>query len=248
MNIRNLTKAFNKRFKIKKTEGNIKAALQNHKIKCGRLHKDRLINRVRLFTEQQVEFLRKNYPGRTVVELRELFNAEFKTDMTQQQIKTAVHNRGITCGLTGHFPKGHKPWNTGTKGLTGANKTSFKKGVIPPNRRPVGSERVCSKDGYILIKVKERDPNTGFPTRWKHKHVHLWEKENGPVPDGHCLIFKDGNKLNCENLNNIVLVSRAELLRLNKHGYGDAPAEIRSSILALAKLEVKMFEGGKRAF
>lgn len=243
MNARDLATAFNTRFGTKKTEGSIKAALKNHKIRCGRLPKDRLVNRFRLFSDDQVTFLKDNYPGRNVAELRKLFNAKFGTDMTWQQIKTAVSNRGITSGRTGHFPKGHKPWNNGTKGqgLTGANKRSFKKGSVPPNRRPIGSERICPKDGYVLIKVKERNPHTGFPTRWKHKHAHVWEQEHGPVPDGHCLIFKDGDKTNCEDINNVLLVSRAELLRLNKYGYKDAPAEIKPSILATVKLEVKTF-------
>jgi len=245
MNVRDLTKAFNKRFKIKKTESQIKAALANHKILCGRSHKDRLVNRLRLFTEKQVDFLKKNYPGRTVVELRKLFNAKFYTNMTRQQIKTAVHSRGITCGRTGQFLKGHKPWNTGTKGMTGANKTSFKKGLVPANHRPLGSERICQKDGYVWIKVAEWDSNFHRPTRWKPKHVHVWEQENGPVPKGFILKFIDGDKENVDP-SNLMLISLALNLRLNKHGYNDAPAEIKPSILALAKMEVKMFEVKKR--
>ena len=241
MKIYDLTKAFNLHFKLNKTEGQIKAALQNHKIKCGRAYKDRLINRYRLFTDEQIEFLKNNYTGRSVAELRTMFNAEFGTNMTWQQIKTAVHNRGITSGRTGFFSKGHIPWNYETKGLTGANKGSFKKEHIPGNCRPLGSERICSKDGYILIKVAEWDHNFNRPTRWKHKQVHVWEQENGPVPKDMVIIFRDGDKLNIEP-DNLILVSRAELLRLNKHGYKDAPAKLKPSILALVKLEVTTFK------
>lgn len=223
------------------TEGKINAALQRYKILCGRAPRDRLINRYRLFTDEQVEYLKNNYPGRDVADLRVMFNAEFDTDMTWQQIKTAVHNRGITCGRTGCFEKGNRPWNTGTKGLTFANKTSFIKGDVPANRKPIGSERTCSKDGYILIKVAEKNPHTGFSTRWKHKQVYIWEKENGPVPDGKILMFRDGDKLNIEP-ENLMLISRVELLRLNKHGYKDTPTELKPSVLALTKLEVKIFD------
>ena len=160
--------------------------------------------------------------------------------MTCEQIRTAVHNRGIISGLTGWFEKGHKSWNKGTKGLTSANKTSFKKGSVPPNRKPVGSERICSKDGYVLIKIKEQNPYTGFPTRYKHKQVHIWEQENGPVLDGFVVGFRDGDKENIEP-ENLMLLSRAELLRLNQHGYKNAPDELKPSILALTKLEVKTF-------
>lgn len=147
-----------------------------------------------------------------------------------------------TTDRTGRFKKGNKPWNAGTKGqgLTGANAGSFKKGNVPPNRKPLYSERICPKDGFILIKIPERDPHTGFPTRYKHKHVYIWEQANGPVPAGMVVVFRDSDKLNIEP-DNLMLVSRAELLRLNRRGYKDTPDELKPSVLALSKLETKTF-------
>jgi len=109
MNTRSLAQAFNDRFSTEKTKAQIKSMLQNHKIRCGRKHKDRLVSRLRLYTEEQVQFIRDNYVGRSVKEMTALFNGRFGTDRTQQQIKTAVSNRGITSGRTGCFPKGNKP-------------------------------------------------------------------------------------------------------------------------------------------
>jgi len=242
MTVFDLAMAFSAHFGIQKSESEIKAALSNHKIKCGRAHKDRLVNRLRLFTPEQVEFLKIHYKGRSVAELRDVFNIRFDTGMTRSQIRTAVHNRGITSGRTGQFPKGHAPWNKGTKGmgLTGANKKSFKKGNVPANRKPLGSERI-DKDGYVYIKVKETDPHTGFPTRYKPKHRHIWEQVNGPVPDGMCLIFKNGNTQDLRP-ENMELVSRAELLRMNQVGYKDAPDDVKPAVLLLAKLKTKTFE------
>lgn len=240
MNVRSLTKAFNDKFGMTKTEGQIKATLENHNIRCWRKGNDRLILRLRLFTEEQAQFIRDNYAGRSVAEMTVLFNDRFETDRTWQQIKTFVNNRGITSGRTGYFPKGHLPWNTGTKGqgLTSANKGSFKKGNVPPNREPLGTERICSKDGYVLMKIAEPDPYTGFPTRYKHKHVYIWEQEHGPVPEGMVVAFIDGDKTHCDDPVNLMLISRAELLNLNRHGYKDAPAELKPSVLALSKLQV----------
>jgi len=244
MNIRDLTKAFNARFGMGKTESQIKNTLNNHDIRCGRAPGDRLITRLRLYTEEQEQFIRNNYTGKSAAEMTAIFNSRFKANKkTLQQIKTFVHNRGITSGRTGCFPKGNKPWNTGTKGqgLTGPNRGSFKKGSVPPNRKPIGTERTCPKDGFILVKVAEPNPHTGAPTRYKHKHVYIWEQANGPVPKGMVVAFIDGEKTNCEP-ENLMLISRAELLALNRAGYGSALDKLKPSVLALSKLRVKTWE------
>jgi hypothetical protein len=75
--------------------------------------------------------------------------------------------------------------------------------------RPIGAE---SLDGNGYVKVK-----TVHPRVWKYKHHIIWEKANGPVPEGHVVIFADGNKLNCD-LDNLLLVSRGELITMNRLG------------------------------
>lgn len=67
-------------------------------------------------------------------------------------------------------------------------------GHVAHNRVPVMSERL-SIDGYRLIKVSE-------PNEWKPKHRVIWEKNNGKIPHGARIRFKDGNRTNIclENL------------------------------------------------
>ena len=240
MNVRDLSRAFNRKFDTKKTECALKSALKKHGILCGRTGRDRLISPRRIYSDEQVQFVRDNCPHMPKKELLKRFNARFGTEITLSKLKALMANRKVNSGRTGCFPKGHRPWNYGTKGqgLTGPNKKSFKKGNIPPNRKPLWHERICSKDGFILMKVPEKNPYTGFPTRYKHKHVWVWEQEHGPVPDGHVVFFIDGDKTNCVP-GNLMLIQRAELLRLNQHGYKDAPEELKPSILALSRLQVK---------
>jgi hypothetical protein len=198
----------------------------------------------RRYTAEQLAFLRNGYQTLRVPELTEAFNREFGESKTRRQIKGCLSNHKVRSGRTGRFEPGSKPFNTGTKGLLKANKTSFKKGSTPANRKPLGAERVCGKDGFILVKIAERDPHTGAPTRYKHKHVVVWEQTHGPVPEGMAVIFKDSDKMRCD-IENLMLVSRAELLRLNQHGYREIPEEIKPSVVALARLEVKMFQAVK---
>lgn len=73
-------------------------------------------------------------------------------------------------------------------------------------RVPVGTERT-SKDGYVVIKVREEATVPMSKDNWALKHVWVWEEHNGPLPDGHMVFFADGNKRNFD-AENLVAVPR----------------------------------------
>lgn len=235
-----LVDAFNIQFGLKRTVVQIQSTLKRYGIFCGRKPKDRLRARFIKYTNEQAVFLRDNYPGHSAVELTNMFNDKFGTNKKPGQIGSFVKNRGIRSGIDCRFQPGEKPWNTGTKGMTGANSTSYKKGNIPANRKPIGSERACSKGGPALIKIMERNPYTGAATRYKSKQIYIWEQANGPVPDGMVVAFRDSDNSKIE-IENLMLISRAELLILNQYDYKNTPAELKPSVLALSKLEAIMF-------
>lgn len=157
--------------------------------------------------------------------------------------------KGWKTGRTGCFGKGETPHNKGRPCAPGtggrhpnAIKTQFKSGALPHNTHYLGHERV-SKDGYVEISIAETNPHTGFWRRYVLKHRHLWEQANGPIPAGHALKCLDGNKQNTDPAN-WEAVPRAILPRLaggNRHhrklAFDDAPAELRPTILAIAKLD-----------
>ena len=142
----------------------------------------------------------------------------------------------MNTGRTGYFEKGNISYNKGRKGICaeGCKKTWFKKGHIPKNYRPIGSERI-TKDGYIEVKIAD-------PNKWKLKHRVIWEQAKGKVPHGYAIIFKDGNKLNTD-IDNLMLVSRKVLAVMNKSGlYKNGYKEIAALI---AELNVKVGEKKK---
>ena len=188
-------------------------------------------------TQEQLGFLRAAYTTMPLCDLAPAFNAKFSTALTEQQIRSTLRNHRIRSGRTGKFEQGQTSWNLGKKGYMGANATSFKKGNLPHNHQPLWTERV-DKNGYIEMSVPERNPYTGFPTRYKHKHVWIWEQAHGPKPKGTAVIFKDGNNRNFDQ-DNLLLVTRAELLVMNLHDYKNQPSELKPSILALSRVEVK---------
>jgi hypothetical protein len=182
------------------------------------------------------DFIAEHNWGKSAAEMTELINATFGTAYTVGQIKNYRSRNHLDSGLTGYFEKGHTPYNKGVKRgniYPGMMATQFKKGGVPPNHRPVGSERV-NVDGYLERKVAE-------PKTWRMVHVINWEAVNGPVPEGHVVIFKNGDKTNTD-VSNLLLVTRAELARMNQKGLISANPEqtevgqnIARLILATAK-------------
>jgi hypothetical protein len=185
------------------------------------------------YTKKQLKFISDN---RTLIrtELAAAFNKKFREKRTPIQLAALRKRNGWRTGRTGRFEKGNRPWTAGTKGMgvCKANKGSFKTGNRPENWTPVGTERVTF-DGYIKVKIAE-------PNIWKFKHIIIWEATNGKRPCGMAVIFKDGNCLNCES-ENLEQVSRQVLLYLNQHDYKELPPELRASMIAVAKLECKVF-------
>ncbi|WP_347460961.1 HNH endonuclease signature motif containing protein [Acinetobacter sp. ANC 7454] len=170
-------------------------------------------------------------------EMTALFNQAFGTNISRRVLNSKCERIGALTGRTGRIEKGNKPWNTGTKGLLKANKTTFKKGNKPHNTKPVGYERI-TKDGYIEVKVAE-------PNKFMMKHRYVWEQVNGPVPKGHAIVFKNTDKQDCR-IDNLVLVTRGELARLNQSYKHLVTPETNEACVAMAKIKhrVHQFEKG----
>jgi hypothetical protein len=188
------------------------------------------------YTPEQSEFIKKHVIGRTSIELLAMVNRHFGLDLNRKQIRAYLKNHNLCSGIDCTFKPGNVPFNKGQKGVGGGEPTQLKKGNKPANYRPVGSERV-SVDGYAEIKVAD-------PNKWRLKHAVIWEEVHGPVPKGHCLIFLDGNSLNI-SLDNLELVTRKQLARLNQnHLISDNP-ELTKTGLIIADIYSKIGERKK---
>ena len=115
-------------------------------------------------------------------------------------------------GKSTRYREGQPAWN---KGSPGSQSTQFKPGRRSPNWKPVGSERV-SRHGYLQRKVTDTGQSKAD---WVEVHILVWTTAHGPVPAGHVVTFKDGNKAHIA-LDNLELVARADLmLRNSVHQY-----------------------------
>ena len=106
---------------------------------------------------------------------------------------------------------------------------------------PVGTERT-NTDGYVEIKIAD-------PNKWKGKHRIIWEETHGPIPKGHVVIFADGNRRNFDP-DNLLLVSRAQLARMNQTHLIKNDAELTKTGVIVADVLSKIGERkrkGKRS-
>lgn len=183
------------------------------------------------YTNEMKQFILDNYKGRYNQELADLFNQKFNTNITSRTIKSYKANNNLNSGLTGKFIKGQTPHNKGKKMpkevYEKVKHTMFAKGNVPPNHRPVGSERI-SKDGYIEVKVAE-------PNKWRLKQRVVYEEAKGKIPEGCTIIFLDGNKRNFD-IDNLRCVTRSELLYLNCNGLNNSN-EITETGILMARLD-----------
>lgn len=202
----------------------------------------------KLWSQEEVDLLSALYPDAPTKQIAEQMNR------TEPQIYNKARSlglkksdaylagpyacrlrRGDNVGAKSQFKPGTEPWNKGKAFDSGgrSHETRFKPGTRQGRAsdiyKPVGTERL-SKEGYLERKINEAMP---FQKRWRAVHILNWEAVNGPLPPGHCVIFKDGNKINTA-VENLELITRADNMQRNTlHRY---PKEITDVIRARAVL------------
>lgn len=143
-------------------------------------------------------------------------------------------------GMQTRFKKGLNPPNKGKKqieymspeGIQKSAVTRFKKGQKVWNHKDVGYERI-NVDGYVEIKVAE-------PNKFRLKQRVVYEQHFGAIPPGHNVQFKDGIRTNCNDPDNLYLISRSRQLKEQNSMYARYPVEIQNNIHAISNLTRKI--------
>lgn len=197
-----------------------------------------------LYSADEIDWLRLN---RTLPapELHASFCGVFvRSDVSKANLVAKRKRMGLSTGRDGCFRKGHVPANKGQRMPFNANSgaTRFKQGHRAGRaealHKPIGTERLA-KAGYREIKVHDGLP---MQSRWRALHIVNWEAANGPLSKGMALKCLDGDRLNCAP-DNWALVPRRLLPILNggrfktRLAFDAAPAELKPSLLAVAKLQ-----------
>lgn len=186
---------------------------------------------------EYIEWMMKFIPGHSEDEIREGFWDEFGIILNKSRIKNFKSRFGVRSGTNGGcFKKGQTAWNKGhkmSKSMYARCKpTMFRKGNVPHNYKPVGSERL-NVDGYIEIKIDD-------PKKWILKQRKVWQDHYGEtLKKNDVIIFLDGDRQNFD-INNLYKLTRAELVRYNQDHLHTKDHDISLAAANIAKIKARL--------
>lgn len=185
---------------------------------------------------KDIELLGQLYPSTPNRILSEMFGVSIAS------VKCAAQKHGFlktkafmdNPDNSGRFKKGIIPANKGKKMPYNPNsaRTQFKKGALPHNTVPVGTE-VVDRNGYLKRKESDR---RDVPSRrnWRFVHRILWEQHHGKIPENHIVIFKNGDRSDIR-IENLKCISMQENARKNRARYPEEIHQISRLIGAITR-------------
>ncbi len=203
----------------------------------------------RSWTESELAVLRQMWPRSTAPEIHAVIpnravhaiyamaaRMGLEKDPDYHAIRRQLEIQNLlTHGKKTRFRKGNVSHNKGTKGITGNHpnsiRTWFKPGGDNGKSVQIGTELVNS-DGYLVRKVNDL-PKGGHKTNWVFVHRVVWEEHHGPIPEGHSVAFRNGNRLDV-SIENLELATRRDLMRRNS--IQNFPAPIQEAVWAQGQL------------
>lgn len=195
------------------------------------------------FTPEEDQFIRENYltvPGCTISRML----GRYKNVVPQRMRLLGLRPPPETMErfkLESRIQPGATPPNKGKKwndfmspeAQAKSRQTTFKKGNLPPNTKYDGALSVRTDldagRAYIHIRLAK--------AKWQMLHVYTWEQTNGAVPEGHIIVFKDGDNTNVV-LENLECITLADNMRRNT--IHRLPDDIKSTIRLTMRLDRKI--------
>lgn len=157
-------------------------------------------------------------------------------------LRSTQYPPGYLGGKATQFKKGHEPANKGQKMskevYDKVAHTMFKKGAVPPNTQPIGTIHQRKDTGgkmYQYIKLSD--------SNWQLLNRYTWEMHNGPIPEGMVVVYKDGNYLN-NDINNLLMITKKENMARNT--IQRYPNDLQQVMKLKCKLNKKIKNGTKQ--
>jgi hypothetical protein len=157
-------------------------------------------------------------------------------------LRSTQYPPGYLGGKATQFKKGSVPANKGQKMSTElyqkVAKTMFKKGSKPVNTQPIGTIHQRRDTGgkmYQYIKIAD--------SNWQLLNRYTWEQHNGPIPKGMVVVYKDGNYLN-NDITNLLMITLKENMARNT--IQRLPKELQQVMRLKCKLINKINKNGTK--
>lgn len=206
----------------------------------------------RLWTEEEKKVVVEMYPDHFASEIAERLGRSTSgiyriakiigIESTKEKIaRSGRMSSNHPNAVASRFKKGSVPPNKGKKMspevYEKVKHTMFRKGHMPINHKPVGSERI-NVDGYVEVKMAE-------PSKWRLKHRVIWEDANGKIPPGYNIQFKNGNTQDVR-LDNLYIISRAEQMGKENSMHARYPEELKAVIRLKGSIKRQITEYKKK--
>lgn len=153
--------------------------------------------------------------------MRENWQSASDADLAQRCGRTlsAIQAKRCKMGLTGKakgpnsgsFTPGMTPWNAGMRGFVPprSRKTCFRPGNVPHNAHEPGKMYIRKDNDRAIWYIKPHNSRRVEPYhRWR------WKQMYGEIPDGHVVVFENGDTMNISD-HNLQLLSRRENMSRN---------------------------------
>ena len=161
------------------------------------------------FSNEEIEIVKQYYPDNGASKTAEILNGIFGTNRDSDSIKRLASKHKIRCSelyLKNRLSKSSKERFDRIGRPNGFKQKPHEKGFI----------RLETVNGVQFYRMKTS-------TGWKTAGRAVWEQHNGPIPKGYKIIYLDGNSLNYD-ISNLVVVSpkvQYQIIRNKSYKLGD---------------------------
>ena len=172
-----------------------------------------------MYTDEQINFMRKFGSILSTTELSNALNKKFKTNHSPQRVRTTLKKLGV-----------FKSKETRSR-------------LCSMQGKAIGSKRIIN--GYCYIKV--RKSSGGFYKDWEREICLVYKKNYGDIPIGFMVVTLDGNKLNADPKNLIAIPKSVAARMANGHGKSmwSKFAEVTRTGIEVCKLDDALAEKSK---
>lgn len=168
--------------------------------------------------EGMIDYIRDHVKNTQITRLVRDVNSNYGTDFTRPIMLQFCKERDL-----GHLKRNSDP----TPAISQKKNSRYR----AANACPVGTIRKCGR--YI---IRKKQMNGNMWERWERLHRAVWEENNGPIPDGMRVSFKDNNPGNC-SIENLMLVTKSENAALTRRGYYSKNPELTEVALSIVRLD-----------